>query len=290
MYLHFHKVPVNLQDSFSIRHDVMHSCPIGWHYHPELELHYTIKGEGIRLIGDNISNFYGGDILLLGENLPHSWRCREEYFQQNPAHEFEAIVIHFLPGCLGNDFLNLPEALLIPKLFEKAQKGMVFQGKAKKVLAHLMLKAINANLLDRLIVFLSLLKVMAETKEYDNITTAHPFYKSNLYETERINEIFTYTLSHYKEEISLEKISSISHLSITSFCRYFKLMTKKTYKDFLYEIRVSHACRLLIEDKKTTDSICFECGFNNISNFYRHFKKIMRSTPLEYKRKYLNGY
>ena len=102
------------------------------------------------------------------------------------------------------------------------------------------------------------------------------------------NKICNYTLSNYKKDITLEEVASLSNLSITSFCRYFKLMTKKTFYDFLIEIRVSHACRLLIENKLPTEMICFDCGFNNVSNFYRHFKKVTGMTPLDYKRKYLN--
>lgn len=98
----------------------------------------------------------------------------------------------------------------------------------------------------------------------------------------------SYTLSNYKKDITLEEISALSNLSITSFCRYFKMMTNKTYYEFLIEIRISHACRMLIENKESIEIICFNCGFNNVSNFYRHFKKITGFTPLEYKKNYLD--
>ncbi|TZF81095.1 AraC family transcriptional regulator [Pedobacter sp. BS3] len=281
----YHKVPVKLQNSFSIRHDIQPNFGTIWHYHPELELHYVMRGEGVRFIGDNISNFSSGDIILLGQNLPHTWRCREEYFQQNDELSVEAIVIHFLPDCLGKDILSLPEAYLLPKLFEKALRGMVIQGEARKKLSELMVSAIDATNLDRLIILLSILKTLAETEEYKNIASVPNFTQSN--DTVRLNKIYTHTLSNYKREITLEEISALSNLSVTSFCRYFKLITKKTYYDFLIEIRISHACRYLVEDKLPTEVICFECGFNNVSNFYRHFKKVKGMTPLEYKKKYL---
>lgn len=285
---HFHKVPITLQSSFSIRHDVKPDFGTVWHYHPELELHYNIKGEGVRFIGDNISNFVSDEMVLLGENLPHTWRCKDEYFQNNPALNVEAMVIHFLPDCLGKHLLNLPEAYLIPKLFEKAKSGMIIHGKAKEELARLMRTAVHATNLERIIILLTILKTLAETDEYETITTKSTFYQSNESETLRINKICTYTLTNYKKDISLEEVASLSNLSITSFCRYFKLMTKKTYYDFLIEIRVSHACRFLIENKLPTEMICFNCGFNNVSNFYRHFKKVTGMTPLDYKRRYLN--
>lgn len=287
---HFLKVPTKPQSSLSIRRDIQPNFRGIWHYHPELELHYIIKGEGLRFIGNNIGNFSSGEIVLLGENLPHCWRCKEEYFQHNPDLNIEAVVIHFLPDCLGKYMLNLPEAYLLPKLFEKAKNGMVIKGAARDKLAELMDASVEATNLDKIIVFLSILKILAETEEYTSITAPHQaFHQSNESETIRLNKVCSYTLANYKKEISLEEIASIGNLSITSFCRYFKLMTKKTYSDFLTEIRISHACRFLIEDKLPTEVLCFECGFNNVSNFYRHFKKVTNMTPLEYKRKYLRN-
>ena len=285
----FHKVPTQIQSSFSVRHDVQANFGSLWHYHPELELHHVIRGKGVRLIGDNIGNFSAGEVLLLGSNLPHMWQCNEEYYQRHAQRKVEAVVIHFLPDCLGRDFLNLPETYLIPKLLENARKGMKFIGTARAKLIDLMDKATVATDLDRLIILLSIFKTVAETDDYVPIASAHAFYKSNEMEAIRINKVCTYTLSNYKKEISLEEIASIANLSVTSFCRYFKLMTKKTYYDFLIEIRISHACRLLVEDLLPTEVICFECGFNNVSNFYRHFKKVTDMTPLEYKKKYLNS-
>lgn len=286
---HFHKIPSTPQRSFSIRHDIRPNFGNIWHYHPELELHYIIKGEGVRFIGDNISNFSPGEMILLGENLPHTWRSKDEYLQNNPDLQIEAMVIQFLPDCLGKYLLNLPEAYLIPKLFEKAKSGMIISGKTKDKLAALMSSSIEATNLDSIIILLSILKTLAETDEYATIVTGKStFYQSNESETQRINKICNYTMTNYKNDITLEEIASLSNLSITSFCRYFKLMTKKTYYDFLIEIRVSHACRFLIENKLPTEMICFDCGFNNVSNFYRHFKKVTGMTPLDYKRKYLN--
>ena len=285
----YHKVPTQLQTSFSVRHDLKPNFGTIWHYHPELELHHVIRGEGVRIIGDNISNFSSGEILLLGSNLPHTWRCNEQYFENNPKHEVEAIVIQFLPDCLVRDFLSLPETYMIPKLLEKARKGMIFTDSAREKLSALMHSAILSTNLDRLIILLGILKIVAETGDYVTIASAHAFYQSNESDVIRLNKICTYTLSNYKKDITLEEISSISNLTVTSFCRYFKLMTNKTFYDFLIEIRISHACRMLIENMRSTEIICFECGFNNVSNFYRHFKKVTKITPLQYKREYLRG-
>ncbi len=280
---HFHRVPIKSQNSFSIRHEKNSGFGTVWHYHPELELHYLVKGKGVRFIGDDISNFSDGELILLGQNLPHTWRVEEGAKDT----EIEVIIIHFMPDCLGADLPHLPEAYLIPKLFDRAKKGLVIQGKAKEEIIELMQKSVNAQNLDRLIALLSILKILAEDLEATNIASAHAFYKSNDSETMRLNKIYSYTLANYKNDINLPAVAAIANLGTTSFCRYFKMMTKKTYNDFLVEIRISHACRFLIEDQLPTEVICFECGFNNVSNFYRHFKKVTDMTPLEYKRKYL---
>ncbi|KHJ37295.1 melibiose operon regulatory protein [Pedobacter glucosidilyticus] len=285
----FRKVSVEIESSFNIKHHIMPNYGNVWHYHPELELHYNIAGEGVRFIGDNISNFIPGEIILLGENLPHAWRCNEAYYQNNTDLNIEGIVMQFLPDCLGKTLLTLPETYQLLKLYEKAKSGMIIKGKARDKVADLMRNTAQAEGLDKIILLLSILKVLAETHEYEPIVNGQgSFYQSNESDTIRLNKVFNYTHSNYKKDITLEEIASISNLSVTSFCRYFKLMTKKTYYDFLIEIRISHACRLLVENKLPTEVICFDCGFNNVSNFYRHFKKVTGMTPLDYKKKYLD--
>ena len=279
---HFHKVPQQLESSYSIRRDT--SFGSLWHYHPELELHYLIRGEGVRFIGDNISNFSDGEIVLLGENLPHKWHCREDGISQ---YGVEALVLHFSSNFMGNDMLLLPEARLLPLLFEKAKKGMVIINETRDRLIPLIEAASKAEGLDRLIALLSILKVLSETKNYYQVTKKSSFYQSNKYETERLNVVCTYTMANYSQSITLEQIAAISNLTVTSFCRYFKLMTNKTYYDFLTEIRISNACHFLIEDKMSVDQVADKCGFYNISNFYRQFKKVTGVTPLTYKREYL---
>lgn len=286
---HFHKVPVKLENSFSLRHDIKSNFGSGWHYHPELELHYTIKGEGVQFIGDNMRNFSAGNMILLGANLPHTIRCDEAYFEENSSLQVEAIILHFSPDCFGKDFLTLPETFLIPRLFEKAKEGLIINAKAKTKVASLLHRSLKASDLDSLILLLSILKILVTNmEEAETITSTHAFHHSNEIEMARLDKIYSYALANYKKEISLDEIASIANMSGTSFCRYFKLMTNKTFFEVLIEIRISHVCRALIENKLPTEVICFECGFNNISNFYRHFKKITNVTPFEYKAKYLS--
>lgn len=283
---HFHKVPVPIQDSFSVRHDKLPNFGKPLHYHPELELHYTIKGEGIRLIGDNVSHFREGEVILLGENLPHAWRGKEHEITDAEDYSVEAIVIQFSPACLGKDFFQLPEAYLIPRIFESAKKGLLIHGESAEKVRDLMYRIAKANRFERIIYLLQILQIISEREEVTTIASAHAFYKPNENESLRLNNVIAYTLSNFKKDINLEEISVIANLSVNSFCRYFKSMTNKTYLDFLTEIRISHACRMIMEDRYSIAIVCYECGFNNVSNFYRHFKRFTGFTPFEYKRKY----
>lgn len=283
----FHKINIPLESSFSLTHSIGPNFGRIWHFHPELELHYTVKGQGVRFIGDNVDNFSENELILLGENLPHTWRCDERFYQNDPAFHVEALVLQFLPECLGKGFYELPETYLVSKLYEKARQGLYIQGDTKAAVVGMLYQAQQATGMERLIVFIKILQILAESNEYTTIASAHAFYKSSEKENIRLNNVYNYTLANFRREISLAEVAAIGNLSVTSFCRYFKMMTKKPYYDFLIEIRISHACRMLIEDKYPIEIICFQCGFNNISNFYRHFRKVSGMTPLEYKKKFL---
>ncbi len=288
---YFHKVPVPIQNSFSVRHDRINGFGKLLHYHPELELHYIIRGEGIRIIGDNVSHINAGEIILLGENLPHAWREKEnkEYLETSEF-QIEAIVIQFTPSCLGKYFFQLPEAYLIPRLFELAKKGLIINGAAADKVKEIIRLIIDCSKFEKIIMLLKILQIISESEELETISASYAFNQPNPIDTDRINNIIAYTLSNFDKEITLEEVASLSNFSITSFCRYFKSITRKTYFDFLTEVRISHTCRMIKEDRYALSYICYKCGFNNVSNFYRHFKKIMGMTPLDYKRRHRKGY
>lgn len=280
----FHQIPTGSSRAFTARRDVMHSLNSIWHYHPQLELHCVMQGEGVRFIGDNIDNFSPGEIILLGENLPHNWQSSEAYFKQQPDYCFEAIVIHFLPTWLGLDFLSLSEALPLTKLYEKARHGLLIRGELSERIRPLMLEIVDAPPLERVMLLLKILNLLIQSDSIESLAPGFSFYRANEQETIRLDQVCDYTLTHYAREITLEEIAAVANLSVTSFCRYFKTMTHKTYSQFVNEIRISYACRALIEERQSIQVICFQNGFNNLSNFYRQFKKVQGLSPLEYQK------
>jgi AraC-like DNA-binding protein len=287
----YSKIDMDPQESFSIRHNFLPDFKGLWHYHPEIELHYVIHGEGVRFIGDNISNFSAGDMVFIGENLPHCWRYNNDAVIHSTQAPIETLVLHFKPDCLGPYLNNLHEAFQLPILYEKAKRGMLISGQAKAELIILMNKLLRANGLQRVILLLSVLKALAQNQDYNVITLAeHHFFPSEDSDMNRLEHIRNYTLTNFRRNISLKEVAASSNLNESSFCRYFKTVTKNKYSSFLIQIRISQACQQLIQNRQSTNAICYDCGFNNVSNFYRHFKKITGMTPLDYRKKHIKNY
>ncbi len=283
-------VPKGPNQSFSVRHDVTPHFFNSWHYHIELELIYIVNGEGTQFIGDHISRFSKGDVLLIGSNLPHYWRCDETYFQDIPELFAEAKVVHFLENFMGDEFMSLPENIGVARVLKKAQQGLLIKGATKEKIKPFLQDMLVETGTKKIILLLEILNMIATSADFKLLSSSafQNNYKKS--ETERLTDIYNYTLQNFKQKISLEEIASIACLSVNSFCRYFKTETQKTYSQFLTEIRIGYACKLLIEKRLTISKICLESGFNNFSNFNRYFKMVTGQCPLEYKKAFSKKY
>jgi len=286
MRAHFQKVHLPNNSSYSVSNGNAENLSL-WHFHHELELHYVVRGSGTRFIGNNVAPFSAGEVILLGANLPHRWKF-EETSPYNSTCSRESIILHFEADFLGSFFLSLPEAKLVSKVIERAKKGMAFHGNTSKKLAGLIRSSVNSTGMERIVILLSILSAISETEEFEEITSPFRLTVPMEQDGSRHEKIIDFVLKNYRNDISLEDAAAISNLSATSFCRYFKLVTNKTFNEFLQEIRIGHACRMIVENKFPIDVICFECGFKNVSNFYRHFKNITGMTPRVFKNSFIN--
>jgi len=272
--------------SFSVRQDFVPYVNNRWHYHNEVELIHFQCGNGTQFVGDKIDHFHSGDVVLLGSQLPHYWRFDDYYFTSNPE-QADVRVAHFDEQFWGKAFLNLPENASIKLLLEKAKRGIRVQGKAKRLVAQILQDMLETHGIKRIILLIEALNSIATEQDYELISSVgfHPSFQDK--EKGRINSIFEYTLSHFRQKISLEEIAHIAGVSTNSFCRYFKSKTGKTFSRFLLEIRVGHACKLLIENKMSVKQLCYESGFNNFASFHKYFKQITGKSPLSYQRAFL---
>ncbi len=283
---HLLKVSSEPLFSFGVRLDVMPNFYNQWHYHPELELLYIKNGSGTHFAGNNIEPFVGGELILHGKNVPHVLRSNESGLDRGAC---QAIVIHFVENFLGSEFLSLPEMKKINELIKHSGRGIKFTGATKETVISLMEKMLISDDMEKLIMVLQVLNILSKSDERIYLSSVGFDGQLNEVDAKRLDRIYNYSLENYTNDISLEEISSIANMSPPSFCRYFKLRTKKTFSQFLLEIRVGQACKLLIDSELSISRVCYESGFNCFSNFNRYFKKIKNLTPKEYQKKYLKS-
>ena len=249
-----------------------------WHYHPEIELVYVNGGTGRRQVGSNVSYYTWGTLILVGSNLPH---CG--FTDQLTGHKKET-VIHMKEDFLGSEFFNLPETSKIRTLIQVAKRGIVFSGDTKERVGAMMEAMETQTDFERLITQLTILYDLATTKEFRILNADGFTVLSDVKDNERINAIFNYVKTHFKEEISLEVMAEQASLTVPSFCRYFKMVTNKTFTQFVNEYRLVRASRLLAEQSMSITEVCFESGFNNFSHFNKKFKAFTGQTPSAYRK------
>lgn len=280
------KVSKGPDKSFSVRRDLVPHINTRWHYHSEVELIHFKKGEGTQFIGDSIQRFKAGDVVLVGSNLPHYWRFDDHFFDENNRESADIRVSHFNENFWGAPFLDLPENANIKIVLEKAKRGLQVTGPSSHMVEAILEELIEAEGPQRIILLMNALSTIANCKQL--VTLSSIGFKPDLVETEndRINAIYEYSIKNFKRKIQLEEIAEVANISPNSFCRYFKSRTRKTYSQFLIELRVGHACKLLIENNQCIKRLCYESGFNNFTSFHKYFKLITGKSPLTYQKEF----
>lgn len=283
----FIKVSTDPAHSFSVRQDREPFINNYWHYHPEIELIHFREGNGMQFIGDNARPFHSGDVVLVGSQLPHYWRFDERYFGEDTHLGADVVVAHFYENFWGTHFLDLPENKPIKLVLEKARRGIQVLGPDKEYVGGLLQKMLRSEGAKRIIYLIEALTVIAGSSQAQLLSSAGFLQDVYATEDERMKAVCAYTMTHFRRKIHLEEIAEVACISPHSFCRYFKSNTRKTYSQFLMEIKVGHACRLLIENKQSIKQLCYESGFNNFASFHKYFKRITGKSPLHYQREYV---
>ncbi|MEN8226325.1 MAG: AraC family transcriptional regulator [Bacteroidota bacterium] len=186
----------------------------------------------------------------------------------------------------GEQFWELPESQSVLQLIKLSQRGIKVTGKSIEKITLLMKSMSKSTGLKRISLLLSILEIIATRKEYEFLASPLVQHTINENDSTRLNNVFKYVNNNYHNDITLENVATIANLSTPAFCRYFKIRANKTFIKFLNEIRISHACRLLVEEDQPVASICYTCGYSNVSYFIKQFKKITGLTPLSYKKEY----
>ncbi len=246
-----------------------------WHFHPGFEICFTLKSVGKRFVGYNISDYHEYDFVLIGDNLPHCWITKEST---------EQIVINFKKELLGNIFWNSSEMKQINQMLEMSNRGIYFNHETANDAIPIIKKIEKTSGFNKLLHLLELLNVMANSSDKQMLTYYHHEIKDSLKASSRTEKIYSYILLNYQSNtISFTELCTELNMTKSSVCKFIKKVAKKSFSEIVIETRINDACKLLAETDLFISEICFKCGFNNLSNFNRGFKKLMVLTPKQYR-------
>ncbi|MFC3198619.1 AraC family transcriptional regulator [Parapedobacter deserti] len=258
-----------------------------WHAHMEFQLFLVVEGTGTKFVGNTVKPFDKGDLTFLGPNIPHLWRSDECYFDAHGEHTSRGLVIYF-NGAALEKLIEKEEFAQLKILLEKVRRGMELYGKTAQKTAKLMHELVHLHGMESVIHLFRILDLLTKTKEYRLLHNDMVYYQLKDVETNRINIVYNYAVKHFRHKITLEEVSALLNMTPTSFSRYFTMKTSKSFSYFLTELRIRNACRLLsTEEAKNIAQICYESGFNTLSNFNKQFKTFIGMTPTEYRQKFL---
>jgi len=251
-----------------------------WHFHSEFELLYVIEGTGTSFVADNIEEFKAGDLVLMGSNLPHFWRSSET--SDNTVLNVKYAVIQLPDDFFKDQINNYPEFYLIGNLLKRSSRGIRFSKKIANEIAPKIKKASKTKGIQRILLLIELLDILSKTEECKPLAGELYRQENHNFTSDRLTRVMHFLNTNYQNKIELAKVAEIANLHPSAFCRYFKEKSGKSLSEFVNDMRISYACRLIIENKLSVSQICFECGFNNLSNFNRSFKKHTGFTPTDY--------
>lgn len=259
---------------------------VPWHYHPAIEIMYITRGIGTRFVGDCIEQYEEGDVCMIGPNLPHEWRNDDAYFDKESGLRATCICLFFKREIFDPNFIRLPEMNNIRDLIERSRRGLKFTGNSKLEITRFIRSSVNDVGVRKVTNLLTLLELMATSTEYELLASVGFTNSVNSEDFERFNKVYKFLVKNFATSIRLEEVSTLVGLTPTAFCRYFKERTKKTFVEYLNEMRIGYSKKLLLENKMKISTISGEVGFPNLSNFISQFKKVTGMSPSQFQKQF----
>lgn len=269
------------EQSFLVRKFEEKSFSAPYHFHPEYELTLILRGGGSRYVGAQINDFASGDLVLLGANLPHCWKTAP-----SSAGLSSSVVIQFKQDFLGPHFLLKPEMRPIFQLLARSSHGLQFTGDTRNLQKKILKLLRGRDPLRRVLDFLDLLYELAGTKRFVALSKQNLYAELSGSSQQRVHAVMEYIVEHFQTSISLEAAAEAAHLTPPAFCKYFKKTTRKTFMEAVTDYRLDFALKELAGTDKPVAQIGFDSGFNDISNFHKTFKQKLKTSPLNYRKKF----
>lgn len=278
------KIPKTSHESFHLQEDIEPHFYDHLHQHPEVQMTLVLSSEGKVVIGDFIGTFKPGDIFLIGPNLPHVFRNDSKYYESGNEARAHSLTIFFEWQSFGDKFLLLPELMHLQEFAKIAERGLFLQPPLKHRISQLLKIMFRKTGMDRLIILLKILNILSENRNIEPLASPGTYNEFNEIDGKRLADIYRFTMNEFHRKITLEEVADIAHMTTNSFCRYFKKRTRKSYIDFLTEIRIGQAKKFLQQNDLSISQISIEVGFNNLSNFNRKFREVCCITPTEFRK------
>jgi AraC-like DNA-binding protein len=277
--------PLTSSDCFTLFSRVKAEFDFPLHYHEELELNFILNAKGARrMVGDHIAEIDDMELVLVGSNLPHVWQTHK-----CTSKEIKEITIQFHKDLFDEKFLHRNQLSFIRSMLEKSSRGIIFSRQTVEQIAPRLSNLQKKQGFDSVLELLSILNELSISSNKHTLSAA-TFSNVNLsYTSRRIAKAFQYMNQNFDKQINLAEVAKLNNMTPVSFSRFFKTRTGMTFIDSVTEMRMGHASRMLIDTTQSIAEIAYNCGFNNISNFNRTFKKKKGCTPKEFRENYSHG-
>jgi AraC-like DNA-binding protein len=256
-----------------------------WHYHNNYEISFITEGSGKRIVADSIEEFQPGDLVFLGRNLPHVW-IPEKETRTTSNRTLEMVFLQFPSDVLCPQLLKLPEFKYVEKALSYSERGIHIIEQTLNEVSELMLQLPYLKSFDRMIHFLKMMDIIGKSET--NIQLASKEYLKMRFTTgnKRIATIHEYLMKNYREEIDLKRIAELVNMAEGSLCRFFSMNMGMTVFEYLNQIKVEFACKLLMDQDLSVLEVCLDSGFNNLSHFNKQFRKTTGVPPSQYRKRF----
>ena len=277
--------PVREDDVFIIRNHTNPDFEYPIHNHPEYELNLVLNCAGNRIIGDSVAKYPLKDLVLIGPDVYHRWDD-DDLDKDNPPGPGRVITIQFDQHLFDSALLSKKAFYAIRLMLDQSVRGIQFHGQTIDRAIELLKGLVHAPEFQAVLDFLALMQLLATSKERSFLASAGFSSKPEHSKSQRINEVYEFILNNFHKKIILKEVSAIANMSDSAFSHFFKKSTNKSFTQFVIDLRIGFACKLLLESQDTISQICYSCGFSNVSNFNRLFKKNKGMSPYTYRKQF----
>lgn len=280
------QLPVTSTNPIKARSYDYHAFTYPWHFHSQYELVYIEKGSGQCLIGDSVIPYFDATLILAGPNLPHCMQSAAAY-ETDPSLRVKGVIIQLEKDFMQYSFSHYIQFLPIQHMLEESQRGICFSLKKYPSIQQTIRQIPDSQGISQIIQILSLLEALTGCNERKMAASPNYAPTSETFKDKKIEKIIAYLHKNYTRTITLNEIASFAAMNPAAFCRYFKANTDKTLKEYILDMRIGYACKLLAAEDINISQLCLECGFESLSHFNRSFRKHTGMSPTEYKKNIL---